>query len=136
MAEDHERRNNPPTDHDSRDPETSPEAMKEDVARHLKKEITEKKDTCSRGEDGIGEPRFVMHGEFGEADIDAVEIGQHVAEKKEGDEAERYFAVGGRIGERDWGVGTGHLLRMAHESRPRGDCSLGLGLTSWFLQLG
>ena len=98
MAEGHQGGDNSPADHDAGDPESGSRPMKNEVSGNLEEKVTEKEDACSGGEDGIGEPRDLMHGQFGEADIDPVDIGQDVTRKEDGDESESNLAVDVEVG--------------------------------------
>ena len=103
MAEGHEGGDDAPTDHDAADPESGPGAVKDDVAGDFKEEVAQKENAGAHGEDGVGKPGDVMHGQFGEADIDSVDVGQDVAGEKNGNQPEGDLAVdgGGRHGELD-----------------------------------
>ena len=98
MAEGHQGGDNSPADHDAGDPESGSRPMKNEVSGNLEEKVTEKEDACSGGEDGIGEPRDLMHGQFGEADIDPVDIGQDVTGEENGDESESNLAVDVEVG--------------------------------------
>jgi len=93
VAEGHQGGDNSPADHDAGDPESGSRPVENEVSGNLEEEVTEKEDAGSGGEDGIREPRDLMHGQFGEADIDPVDISQDVTRKEDGDEPEGDFAV-------------------------------------------
>ena len=57
--------------------------------RHLKRRITEEEDARPEAEGGRRKTQILVHGQRGEADIDAIEIGDEVAEDQEGHEALR-----------------------------------------------
>jgi len=98
MAEGHQGGDNSPADHDAGNPESGSRPVKNEVSGNLEEKVTEKEDACSGGEDGIGEPRDLMHGQFGEADIDPVDIGQDVTGEENGDESESNLAVDVEVG--------------------------------------
>ena len=98
MAEGHQGGNDSPTDHDAGDPEPGSRSVENEVSRNLEEEVTEKEYAGSGGEDGIREPRNLMHGQFGEADIDSVYVGEDVAGEENGDEPEGNLAIDRRVG--------------------------------------
>jgi hypothetical protein len=93
VAEGHQGGDDSPTDHDAGDPESGSRAVEDEVSRNLEKEVTEKENAGSGGENGIREPRNLMHGQFGEAYVDPVDISQDVTGKKDGDESEGDLSV-------------------------------------------
>ena len=97
MAEGHQGGDDSPADHDAGDPESGSRAVEDEVSRNLEEEVTEKEDAGSGGEDGIREPRNLMHGQFGEADIDSVYVGEDVAGEENGDQPEGNLAIDRRV---------------------------------------
>src|SRR5438105_3527450 len=59
------------------------EPLEHQVARHFEEEITEEKDAGAPAEHGRGEAEILVHLERSEADIDAVEVADEVAEGHE-----------------------------------------------------
>jgi len=97
VAEGHQGGDDSPTDHDAGDPESGSGAVEDEVSRNLEKEVTEKENAGSGCENGIREPRNLMHGQFGEADIDSVNVGEDVAGEEDGDEPEGNLAIDRRL---------------------------------------
>jgi len=98
VAEGHQGGDDSPTDHDAGDPESGSRAVEDEVSRNLEEEVTEKEDAGSRGKNSIREPRNLMHGQFGEADIDSVYVGEDVAGEENGDEPKGNLAIDRRVG--------------------------------------
>ena len=97
VAEGHQRGDDSPADHDARDPEPGSRPVENEVSGNLKEKVTKKEDAGSGGEDGIGEPRDLVHRQFGEADVDPVDVGEDVAGEQNGDEPEGNLPVNGRV---------------------------------------
>ena len=60
----------------------APDFGENDIARNLEQKITDKEDACPGSIGSIAEAKIAAHLMLGEANIDPVEIGQNVAEKK------------------------------------------------------
>ena len=97
MAEGHQGGDDSPTDHDAGDPESGSRAVEDEVSRNLEEEVTEKEDSGSGSEDGIGEPRDLVHRQFGKADVDPVDISEDVTGKQDRDEPEGNLAIDRRM---------------------------------------
>jgi len=97
VAEGHQRGDDSPTDHDAGDPESGSRAVEDEVSRNLEKEVTEKENARSGGKNSIREPRNLMHGQFGETDIDSVYVGEDVAGEENGEEPEGNLAIDRRV---------------------------------------
>ena len=95
VAEGHQGGDDSPADHDAGDPESGSRAVEDEVSRNLEEEVTEKEDAGSRGKNSIREPRNLMHGQFGEAYVDPVDISQDVTGEEYGNESEGNLAVDG-----------------------------------------
>jgi hypothetical protein len=72
--------------------------VQDDVARHLKQNVSEKKDAGAEAVNGFAEPKLLLHRELRKADIDPVEIRGEVAEEKKGRQAQRDLAKDGVFG--------------------------------------
>jgi len=93
MAESHQGRDDSPTDHDAGDPEPGSGAVEDDVAGDFEEEVAKEEDAGAGGKDGVREPGDVVHGQFGETDVDAVDVGEDVTGEENGDEPEGNLAV-------------------------------------------
>jgi hypothetical protein len=71
--------------------------VEDEVSRNLEEEVTEKEDAGSRCKNGIREPRNLLHSQFGEADIDSVNVGEDIAGEEDGDEPEGNLAIDRRL---------------------------------------
>jgi len=97
VAEGHQGGDDSPTDHDAGDPESGSRAVEDEVSRNLEEEVTEKKNAGSGGKNGVREPRNLMHGQFGEAYVDPVYVGEDVAGEENGDQPEGNLAIDRRV---------------------------------------
>jgi hypothetical protein len=93
MAEGHDGGDDSPADHDAGDPESGAGAVEDDVSGDFEEEVAEKENAGAGSENGIGEPGNVVHGQFGEANVDAVDVGEDVTGEENGDESEGDLAV-------------------------------------------
>src|SRR5580693_3540213 len=80
----HGGRQQAPGHHDPSDPQPRSEPLERQIARHFEEEITEEKDAGAPTEHCRGEAEILVHLERGEADIDAIEVAEEVAERHEG----------------------------------------------------
>ena len=71
-----------------RDPHARAEFFQEDVAGDLEEEIADEEDAGAGGESGVAQREILEHLQLGEADIDAIEIGEDVAEEEEREQAD------------------------------------------------
>jgi hypothetical protein len=85
----HRRGDQPPADHDARDPDARAESLEREIARDLEQDVADKEDAGPGAEDGRREAEIRVHGERGEADIHSVEEVHHIAEAEKGKEAAR-----------------------------------------------
>ena len=83
----HQRRDDAPGHHDAGDPAAGAELFQRQIARHLEDEIADEEDAGAPGEDQRRELQFGVHGQRGEAEIDAVEIGEEIGQHQERDQA-------------------------------------------------
>ena len=79
----HGGRQQAPGHHDPGDPQPRPEPLERQIARHFEEEISEEKDAGAPTEHRRGEAEILVHLERGEADIDAIEVADKVAERHE-----------------------------------------------------
>jgi hypothetical protein len=90
----HGGRHQAPADHDARDPDARAEFVQSEIARNLEEDIAHEKDAGAEAEDLRREAEIFIHGERGEADIDAVEEIDRVAEDEKRDQAPARLANG------------------------------------------
>ena len=98
MAEGHQSRDDSPTDHDAGDPKAGSGAVEDDISGDFEEEVAKEEDAGAGSENGIGEPGDVVHGQFGKADVDPVDVGEDVTGEENGDESEGDLAVDERGG--------------------------------------
>src|SRR4029077_1292720 len=67
-----------PTDHQEGDPSAGGDALQRQVCGNLKQEIAEEENSRAKAVDRVAEPELRLHLQGGKADVDAVEIGDHV----------------------------------------------------------
>jgi len=90
-----------PGDHDAGDPAAGADALLDEVGGEFEEEVAQEKDGSAEGEDFFGEAGdagdgdVFHHFEFGDGDIDAVDVVEEVAEDAEGDEAAQAFVDDG-----------------------------------------
>ena len=85
----HQRGDDAPRHHDARDPAAGAEFLQRQIARHLEDEIADKEDAGAPGEDDRRKFQLRVHGQRGEAEIDAVEIGQEIGQHQKRDQPPR-----------------------------------------------
>jgi hypothetical protein len=84
------------------------------IARHLEDEIADEEDAGAPGEYRRREFQLGVHGQRGEAEIDAVEVGQEIGQHQERNQPPRDRADGGGLklalggARRDGGGGLAH----------------------------
>ena len=94
--EHHGRRDDAPGDHDARHPHARAHPVHDQVARHLEEEVADEEDARAEAVDGVREAQVLPHLERREADVDAVEVGDHVEDEHEGDQAAGHLRQDGR----------------------------------------
>ncbi|MNS39450.1 hypothetical protein D3C72_717320 [compost metagenome] len=67
-------REQPPGDHDAGDPDLRPDFFQDQIARNLENDIADKKQTGAQAESRFAELQMLEHLQFGEADVDPVQI--------------------------------------------------------------
>ena len=86
-----------PGHHDACDPASRPDLVQDDVAGHLEEKIADEEDARAQAINRLAEPQIRAHLQLGEADIDAIQIGQYVAEAQQGQQPPGDLTVG-RVG--------------------------------------
>ena len=81
-----------PGDHDAGEPAARSEAVEQQVGGDLAGGVAEEEEAGAEAVDGGAEVQVAVHLECGEADVDAVHVGDAVAERDEGDETPGGFA--------------------------------------------
>ena len=84
----------PPAHQDSGDPDARAQLMQKQIAGDLEEEIPEEEDAGQKPELLAGDGQLLVHGEGGEADVDAVQKRDHVEDEQEGDDPRPHFADG------------------------------------------
>lgn len=82
-----------PHDHHQRDPAPWTEFVQGQVARHAAQHIADEEDPGPEAVHGFAEFEGIEHLQLGEADVDAVEVVEQVADKNEGDQAQGHALV-------------------------------------------
>jgi len=82
-------RGDTPGNHDAGDPAFRTDLVQNHVARNFEQEIADEKDAGAEAVDGIAEAEIALHLQLGEADVDAVQIGEHKTDHQKGHEAQR-----------------------------------------------
>ncbi len=92
-----ERRDDSPGDHDPADPLASTPALDQECAGDLENEIADEEYPHAETECRLGEPERLeigLHRELGEADVDAVDVGDHIAYEQDREEPDVGFGSG------------------------------------------
>ena len=76
-------REDAPRHHDAREPKPRADFLEDDVARHLERDIAPEEDARGHAVCRGIEPQILVHGEGGEAHIDAVEIAQEIGDQRQ-----------------------------------------------------
>ena len=82
-------RDDPPRDHDARDPLARAEAVQREVAGHLEDEVGEEEDAGAEAVDRSGEAEVGLQLVLGEGDVHPVEVGDDVEAQQDGHESRR-----------------------------------------------
>jgi hypothetical protein len=77
----------PPGEQDARDPAPRADPGQHQVAGHFEQAVAEEENAGAPAERVSAQAEVLVHGQGGEADIDAVDIGQHVQGHEQGHEA-------------------------------------------------
>src|SRR5207244_4204375 len=82
--------------HDARHPDARADPVHDEIARDLEEEVADEEDAGAEPVDGVAEPESLAHLERREADVDAVEVGDHIEQEHERDEPAAHLAEDGR----------------------------------------
>ncbi len=88
--EDGRHRDEAPDDHDPRDPAPRAHALEDQVARDLEQEVAEEEQPRPEAVGLVAEPQVALQHAADEADVDAVDVRDHVADEGERDEPPRH----------------------------------------------
>lgn len=83
-----------PGNEDAGDPDAGAEFVQEEIAGNFEQRVADKENSGEQAELLGGDGQGAVHGEGGEADVDAIEIGGDVEDEEEGEEVEADFADG------------------------------------------
>jgi hypothetical protein len=90
VRDEHRRhRHEPPHDHDPRDPQPRAHALEQQVARNLEDAVAEEEQSGADPVRGVAQMQVALQRVRGEPDVDAVDVGDDVADEGEGDEPPR-----------------------------------------------
>jgi hypothetical protein len=81
-----------PADHDAGDPDPRTDPLEEQVGRHLEQEVGDEEQPGAEPERRLVEPERLVHMQLGEADIDAIEIGNEVTQDQKWNQAPHHLA--------------------------------------------
>jgi len=73
----------PPGDHDAGDPQPRADLLHDQVTRQLENRVAPIKCAERKAKGGSRHPEIIAHGQPGEADVDAVDIGQQIAQHRQ-----------------------------------------------------
>src|SRR5215813_10736754 len=90
--ESHRNRDQAPGDHDATDPEARPYLVQDDGGGDFEQEVAEEEDARAKAEHLRCQANFLIHGQGGEANIDAIEKGNEVQEHEERNEPPSYLS--------------------------------------------
>jgi hypothetical protein len=91
---DHRDRYKAPQEQDARERRARAGAFQDQVARHFAQRVADKKHTRAQSVHRVAEAEVLLHLQLREADIGAVEVRDHIAQKKEGKQPPGGFPVG------------------------------------------
>ena len=83
-----------PADHDPADPQAGAHPVQNHVAGHFEEEVADEEDACAEAVDRFTEAQIVEHLQLGKSDVDAIEVGDQVAQHQERQEPPRDLAIG------------------------------------------
>ena len=89
----HRRCQKSPGKHDSRQPAPGAEAKQQQIRRHLAQRVSDKEKTRAKPVDRCAEVQIAVHLQGGKADIDAVHVGQAVANGEQRQKVHCSFAL-------------------------------------------
>ena len=73
----------PPGEHDARDPTPGAEALQQQIGRHFEQEISDEEQSGAKSERRVVQAQGLVHLQLGEADIDAIQKGDEIANDQE-----------------------------------------------------
>jgi hypothetical protein len=100
----------PPEDHDARDPDPGPHPLEDEVRGDLEQEVADEEHAGADSIHGIAEAEILLHLELREPDVHPIEVREDVAEEERGKKAPGDLSVG-RLLERR------HRLRLVLHRR-------------------
>ncbi len=120
-----------PADHHDRHPAPGTDALQDQIARHPAGQVTDEEDARAQPVHGLAHAQVAQHLQFGEADVDPVQVIEQVADEQERDQPPQEFAVGrahaiggrqgpGGLGHRTLQQSVGPPARSALASAPHG----------------
>jgi hypothetical protein len=104
-------RHESPDDHDPGDPQPRPDALEQQVARDLEQAVAEEEEPGADAVRGVAQMQVALQRRGGEPDVHAVDVGDDVADEREGDEPpcdagqDAWLVGGGERGRGDHGRG-------------------------------
>nr|GEZ26000.1 hypothetical protein [Tanacetum cinerariifolium] len=102
-----------PGDHDPCDPDLRPDPFQHQIAGHFKQDIADKEQTGAEAESRLAEVQLIKHLQFGEADVDAVQVSGQIAEAQERNQLPGDLAVK-RLDRVRRNSGGGVYIRRGH----------------------
>ena len=85
-------RDDPPRDHDARDPLARPEAVQREVAGDLEEEAGDEEDAGAEPVDGAREAEVGLEPVLSEGDVDPIQVGDDVEAQQDRHEADGHLA--------------------------------------------
>ena len=92
--EHHRRRDESPEHHDARDPHARTDALQQQVARHFEEEVADEEHARADPVGGVRQAEVGLHLQPREPDVDAIQVGEDVAQEQERQQPPRHRAVG------------------------------------------
>ncbi len=84
--EHHRHRDEAPEDHDARDPQPRADAVEDQVARDLEQAIAQEEQAAAQAVGGLAQAEVALQFLGGEADVHAIDVGDHVTDEDEGNQ--------------------------------------------------
>ncbi|MNV36341.1 hypothetical protein D3C71_1278140 [compost metagenome] len=85
--------NDPPRNHDPRDPDPGPYLVQDDVAGNLENEIADEENAGAQPIHRFAELKLLQHLQLGEPHIDAVQIGHDIADHQQRYQPPAHLAI-------------------------------------------
>ena len=119
LHERHQRGGDAPRDHDARDPAPRADLVQHHVAGDFEQHVADREQAGADAVRRVGQRQAALQREFGEADVDAVEKGEQVADHDEGHDAPRHLRHDPRhVGGGDAGRARRGGKNLAHVLSP------------------